>query len=157
MTDRQFAADVCRTLADAGHVALFAGGCVRDELLGLPPADYDIATSALPADVTRLFRRCVTVGAEFLVVEVLGPRDAAGEWRKVQVATFRRDGAYLNGRSPESVEPSTPPEDAGRRDFTVNGMFPEPGHRRGHRLRRRPGRFGRQGAAGHRHPGGSVP
>lgn len=74
MTQRDFATQVVRQLQEAGHQALWAGGCVRDELLGLPPKDYDIATSATPHQVRQLFRRTVAVGASFGVVEVLGPR-----------------------------------------------------------------------------------
>ena len=75
MTEREFASFVVQRLQEAGHQALWAGGCVRDELLGLVPKDYDVATSAKPDEVRRLFRRTVAVGASFGVVEVLGPRD----------------------------------------------------------------------------------
>ncbi len=126
MTERDFAINVVSTLQHAGFAALFAGGCVRDELLGLTPADHDIATSATPDDVKKLFRRCHSFGASFGVVEVLGPRDAAGEWLKVQVATFRSDGTYSDGRRPDSVTFSSPEEDAARRDFTINGLFLDP-------------------------------
>ncbi len=78
MTDRDFAIDVVRRLREAGHEALWAGGCVRDELLGLVPNDYDVATSARPEEVQRLFRRTIAVGASFGVIEVLGPRRKAG-------------------------------------------------------------------------------
>lgn len=124
-TERLFAVDVVRQLRDAGHEALFAGGCVRDELLGLAPKDYDIATSARPEQVQAAFRRTVAVGAAFGVVEVLGPRTPSGPLR-IQVATFRSDGAYLDGRRPESVVFSSAREDAARRDFTINGMFADP-------------------------------
>lgn len=126
MTEREFAADVVARLQAAGHRALWAGGCVRDELLGLTPADYDVATDATPDRVTALFRRCLLLGASFGVVEVLGPRGPDGEWLKVQVATFRSDGTYTDGRRPDSVTFSSPEEDARRRDFTVNGMFFDP-------------------------------
>jgi poly(A) polymerase len=126
MTEREFATDVVSKLQRAGFVALFAGGCVRDELLGLTPADYDIATSAKPDEVQAHFRRTHTFGASFGVVEVLGPRDDAGEWLKVQVATFRSDGTYTDGRRPDSVVFSSPEEDAARRDFTINGLFRDP-------------------------------
>ncbi|MGL6097007.1 MAG: CCA tRNA nucleotidyltransferase, partial [Fimbriiglobus sp.] len=106
--------------------ALWAGGCVRDELLGLAPADYDIATDARPEQVKSQFRRCHSFGASFGVVEVLGPRGPDGEWLKVQVATFRSDGTYSDGRRPDAVTFSSPEEDAKRRDFTVNGMFFDP-------------------------------
>lgn len=126
MTEREFATDVVKRLQQAGFVALFAGGCVRDELLGLTPADYDVATSARPEEVQELFRRTISIGASFGVIEVIGPRDEAGEWLKVQVATFRSDGAYTDGRRPDSVTFSSPEEDAARRDFTINGLFRDP-------------------------------
>ncbi len=126
MTEREFAIDVVFKLQAAGFVALFAGGCVRDELLGITPADHDIATSATPDDVKKLFRRTHSFGASFGVVEVIGPRDAGGEWLKVQVATFRSDGTYTDGRRPDAVTFSSPEEDAARRDFTLNGLFLDP-------------------------------
>ena len=126
MTEREFAADVVTRLQQGGHRALWAGGCVRDELLGLTPADYDVATDARPEHVKALFRRCHSFGASFGVVEVLGPRGPDGEWLKVQVATFRSDGAYTDGRHPDSVTFSSPEEDARRRDFTINGLFLDP-------------------------------
>lgn len=126
MTEREFANEVVSKLQRAGFTALFAGGCVRDELLGLTPADYDIATSAKPVEVQAHFRRTHTFGASFGVVEVLGPKDANGEWLKVQVATFRSDGTYTDGRRPDSVVFSSPEEDAARRDFTINGLFRDP-------------------------------
>jgi len=125
MTERDFAIDVVRRLREAGHEALWAGGCVRDELLGLTPKDYDVATSALPDEVRRLFRRTIAVGAAFGVVEVLGPRTDAGPL-KVQVATFRSDVSYSDGRHPDAVVFSSAREDALRRDFTINGMFFDP-------------------------------
>lgn len=126
MTEREFAIEVVARLQKAGHRALWAGGCVRDELLGFEPADYDIATDARPEQVKTLFRRCLFIGASFGVVEVLGPRGPDGEWLKVQVATFRSDGTYSDGRRPDAVTYSSPEEDAQRRDFTINGMFLDP-------------------------------
>jgi poly(A) polymerase len=126
MTEREFAIEVVSKLQREGFAALFAGGCVRDELLGLTPADHDVATSATPDQVKALFRRCHSFGASFGVVEVLGPKDANGEWLKVQVATFRSDGTYSDGRRPDSVTFSSPEEDAARRDFTINGLFYDP-------------------------------
>src|SRR5262245_54379263 len=120
-TPREFAVHVVRTLRQAGHEALWAGGCVRDELLGLVPKDYDVATSARPEQVQALFQRTIAIGAAFGVIEVLG----RGRLR-LEVATFRSDGAYLDGRRPESVVFSSAEEDAKRRDFTVNGMFFDP-------------------------------
>jgi poly(A) polymerase len=125
MTERQFATDVVRKLRNAGYQALWAGGCVRDELLGLLPEDYDVATDATPDQVRQLFKRTVAVGASFGVVEVLGPR-TEGDFLKVQVATFRSDVSYSDGRRPDSVVFATDREDAERRDFTINGMFFDP-------------------------------
>src|SRR5437773_1180156 len=125
MTERDFAIQVVQRLRDAGYQALWAGGCVRDELLGLVPKDYDVATDARPEQVRRLFRRTVAVGMSFGVVEVLGPRDNP-EPLRVQVATFRTDGHYTDGRRPDEVTFSSAREDALRRDFTINGMFFDP-------------------------------
>jgi poly(A) polymerase len=125
MTEREFAVDVVRRLRDGGHEALWAGGCVRDELLGLQPKDYDVATDARPEEVRRLFKRTVAVGATFGVIEVLGPFTKDGVL-KIQVATFRSDVSYSDGRRPDAVVFSSAREDALRRDFTVNGMFYDP-------------------------------
>ena len=119
---RVYAETVVQMLRDHGHEALFAGGCVRDLLLHREPADYDVATSAAPEAVMALFRRTIPVGASFGVVRVLGPK-GVGE---VEVATFRSDGAYLDGRRPESVTFGNARDDAQRRDFTINGMFLDP-------------------------------
>src|SRR5689334_648411 len=121
MTERDFAISVVRRLREAGYEALWAGGCVRDELLGLTPKDYDVATSARPDDVCQLFRRTVGVGKSFGVVEVLGLAPL-----QVQVATFRSDISYSDGRHPDAVVFSSAREDALRRDFTINGMFFDP-------------------------------
>jgi poly(A) polymerase len=118
---RRFSVEVVRRLRKAGHVAYWAGGCVRDVLLQRVPKDFDVATSARPEQVQGLFRRSVAVGAAFGVVRVLGPRGTA-----VEVATFRSDGRYTDGRHPDSVRFATPQEDAQRRDFTINGMFYDP-------------------------------
>lgn len=126
MSDREFAIDVVRRLRQSGYEAYWAGGCVRDELLGATPADYDVATSARPEEVVRTFARTVEVGAAFGVVEVIGPRRLDGTFPKVQVATFRSDNEYVDGRRPVSVTYSTAKEDAERRDFTINGMFFDP-------------------------------
>jgi poly(A) polymerase len=125
MTEREFATEVVRRLHDAGYQALWAGGCVRDELLGRAPGDYDVATDARPEQVRKVFRRTVSVGASFGVVEVLGPRER-GRVLKIQVATFRSDGVYSDGRHPDTVVFSSAREDALRRDFTINGMFFDP-------------------------------
>jgi poly(A) polymerase len=120
-TDRQErAASVVRRLRDAGHTAYFAGGCVRDRLLGRTPADYDVATSAPPELVRALFPRTVPVGVQFGVVLVL-----LGDER-VEVATFRADDAYVDGRRPVAVHFGTAEEDAQRRDFTINALYWDP-------------------------------
>lgn len=119
----QFATAVVKRLRDANYVAYFAGGCVRDKLLSVEPKDYDVATSARPEDVRELFgrRRTIAVGQSFGVITVLGPKP-----HQIEVATFRSDGAYTDGRRPDSVTYSSPEEDAFRRDFTINGMFYDP-------------------------------
>ncbi|HEY2253950.1 MAG TPA: CCA tRNA nucleotidyltransferase [Planctomycetaceae bacterium] len=123
---RQFAVEVVRTLAQAGFTALWAGGCVRDFLLGRPPDDYDVATNARPDQVQAVFgpRRTRAIGASFGVILVHAPRHTGGG--DVEVATFRTEGPYLDGRHPEHVSFATPEEDAHRRDFTINGMFYDP-------------------------------
>jgi len=120
------AAWVALALAEAGFEAYFAGGCVRDLLLGRVPDDYDVATSATPEQVmgvfTELGRKTLTVGAHFGVVLVC--EEASGQDSAVEVATFRHDGAYSDGRRPDAVRFSTDArEDVVRRDFTINGML----------------------------------
>jgi len=121
----RFAEDVVRRLLNAGFTALWAGGCVRDLLLQRRPRDYDVATDARPEQVRKVFgyRRTIAVGESFGVISVLGSPKSVGQ---VEVATFRNDGRYLDGRHPQSVEFSSPEEDAQRRDFTINGMFYHP-------------------------------
>ena len=113
-----------RTLVErlrvAGHIAYFAGGCVRDLVRGQTPKDVDIATDARPEEVQKIFQRTYAVGAHFGVIVVL-----ENDWQ-FEVATFRADGAYLDGRHPVAVNFSSPEEDARRRDFTINGMFFDP-------------------------------
>jgi poly(A) polymerase len=119
------AAGAVRELRRAGHEAYFAGGCVRDMLLGLAPREFDIATSARPEEVMKIFPRSLAVGKAFGVVLVR--RGGA----RFEVATFRRDMAYRDGRRPEAVAYArSAREDARRRDFTVNGMFYDPLRRR---------------------------
>jgi len=120
MTNRQAAIKVIKSLQRSGFQALLAGGCVRDMLLGRRAKDHDVATDAQPRDVIRLFKRTLKVGAKFGVVIVLM------EGQQVEVATFRTETGYTDGRHPGSVEFSTAAEDAGRRDFTINGMFYNP-------------------------------
>src|SRR5262245_40479940 len=121
MTEREFAISVVRRLHEAGYEALWAGGCVRDELLGREPKDYDVATNARPDEVQKLFRRSIAVGASFGVIEVLGPKPLTAE-----VATFRSDVSYTDGRHPDAVVFADARADALRRDFTINGMFFDP-------------------------------
>lgn len=115
-----FAVSIVRRLREAGFVALYAGGSVRDMLLGHDPQDYDIASDARPEQVQKLFPHTYAVGAHFGVVVVHeGGHD-------FQVATFRSDLQYVDGRRPEGVTFSTPKMDAERRDFTINGLFYDP-------------------------------
>ena len=125
---RTLSLDICRRLRDAGHEALWAGGCVRDTLLGIDPADYDVATSATPDQVRELFgqRRTLAVGAAFGVIVVLGRRGDDDLVPQVEVATFRRDGHYPDGRRPEAVTFCDAEQDALRRDFTINALFLDP-------------------------------
>lgn len=122
---REFALEVVRRLRSAGFIALWAGGCVRDLLMESEPHDYDVATSATPQEVRQLFgfRRTLMVGAAFGVVIVKGSTRLQ---EQVEVATFRTDATYTDGRRPDSVSFSTPEKDAERRDFTINGMFFDP-------------------------------
>jgi tRNA nucleotidyltransferase/poly(A) polymerase len=111
-------------LRKAGFEAFWAGGCVRDQLMGRQPEDYDVATNAVPEQIRQIFgrRRTLAIGAAFGVMTVLGPKRAG----QVEVATFRRDAQYSDGRHPDSVTFSTAEADARRRDFTINGMFFDP-------------------------------
>lgn len=118
---RDAALSIVRRLREAGHVALFAGGCVRDELLGRTPDDYDVVTTATPEVIGESFRgRTSHVGAHFGVV-IVRERGVM-----VEVATFRTDGSYTDRRRPDAVVFSTPEQDARRRDFTVNALFLDP-------------------------------
>lgn len=117
---RKNAEKIIKILHDAGHEAYFAGGCVRDMEMGVEPQDYDIATSALPDKVIKLFPKTLEVGAKFGVVVVIL------EGHQFEVATFRTDSSYSDGRRPDSVIFSTPEEDVKRRDFTINGLLYDP-------------------------------
>ncbi len=120
--------EVIKRLDRAGHVAYLVGGTVRDGLLGIPTADHDIATSALPDEVEELFENTISVGKEFGVVRVqISDR---GNPEIIEVATFREDLRYRDHRHPEGVRFSTPEADATRRDFTINGLFYDPKTRR---------------------------
>jgi poly(A) polymerase len=142
---RQFATTIVQILRERGHQAFFAGGCVRDLLLKRPPADYDVATDATPQQVMRIFPETYAVGAQFGVVLVPIPREkpsddgpchapdntliasAASKAHAIEVATFRTDVSYSDGRHPDEVRFSTSPrEDVERRDFTINGMLLDP-------------------------------
>ena len=134
---RKAALAALKTLRRHGHQALWAGGCVRDLLLGREPADYDVATSATPDEVMRLFPETYAVGAHFGVVlvplrvlgETASPKaeGAPSKLGHIEVATFRSDGAYLDGRHPDAVRyTDSPRHDVERRDFTINGLLLDP-------------------------------
>jgi poly(A) polymerase len=114
------AREIAARLRESGHIAYFAGGCVRDMVRGLTPKDYDVVTDARPEVVQTLFPRTFAVGAHFGVIIVLEKSF------QFEVATFRSDDAYIDGRHPSAVHFSSPEEDAQRRDFTINGMFYDP-------------------------------
>lgn len=118
--NRQDALEIVKRLQRNGYIAYWVGGCVRDMLRGVEPEDYDVVTDATPEDVKMIFPRTVAVGESFGVVLVVMHRTP------YEVATFRRDDTYSDGRRPDKIYYSTPEEDAQRRDFTVNGMFYDP-------------------------------
>lgn len=120
------AIQVVKTLQKAGFEACFAGGCVRDRLLKRPAKDFDVATNALPDQVEKLFPRTVSVGKSFGVIRVLH------DGHDIEVATFRTDGKYLDGRHPTQVQFTSAEIDAQRRDFTINGLFYDPLSRKTH-------------------------
>ncbi len=120
MTNKKAAITILRKLRRNGFEALLAGGCVRDMLLGKRAKDHDVATNAKPKEVTELFKRTLNVGAKFGVIIVLI------ENQQVEVATFRTETDYVDGRHPGLVKFTTAAEDASRRDFTINGMFYDP-------------------------------
>ena len=116
----ELAVRIVKTLKEVGFVSYFAGGCVRDLIMKKPPKDYDIATTATPEDIEKIFPKCVPVGKQFgVMIVVLGDIH-------FEVATFRSEGPYRDGRHPDDVSFTTPEEDARRRDFTVNGLFYDP-------------------------------
>ena len=119
-SNKAAAVEIIGKLQEEGHIAYLAGGCVRDMLRGEIPKDYDIATSALPEQITTIFSKTREVGVHFGVVIVIKDNQA------FDVATFRNDGSYKDGRHPEEVTFSTPEEDTARRDFTINGIFFDP-------------------------------
>ena len=120
MTNHDAAIRIIKRLRAHDFDALLAGGCVRDMLLGVRAKDYDVATNAEPADVVSLFPRTLQVGAKFGVIVVLM------NGQQVEVATFRCDGDYHDGRRPSAIQFASVEEDAARRDFTINGMFYDP-------------------------------
>jgi poly(A) polymerase len=126
MTPRGLAEQICATLRRHGHQAYFVGGCVRDLELGREPADYDVCTDARPGRVQELFPRSLAVGAKFGVILVV-EESAQENGAQVEVATFRSDIGYSDGRHPDHVVYSdTPREDVKRRDFTINGLLMDP-------------------------------
>jgi poly(A) polymerase len=121
---KEYAARMIRTLRNAGHQAYLVGGCVRDLLLGREPADYDVTTDATPDEVMRIFPETYAVGAQFGVV-LVPVRDAADS--TVEIATFRSDIGYSNGRHPDQVRfTNSARKDVERRDFTINGLLLDP-------------------------------
>lgn len=131
MNTRQQAVNIVEILRQQGHQAYFVGGCVRDLLLGFEPADYDVATSATPDEVMRIFPESYDVGAKFGVLLVPVPvaesLSAADSASDVEVATFRSDMGYSDGRHPDQVRfTKNPVEDVQRRDFTINGLLLDP-------------------------------
>src|ERR1700675_4156639 len=153
LSGKQFAISVVRTLRERGHQAFLCGGCVRDILLGRAPADYDVTTDATPDEVMRIFPETYAVGAQFGVVLVPvpggdvsdGDPGSTGDGRGgaegsqltmtglaskagvIEVATFRSDVGYSDGRHPDEVRFSKDPrEDVARRDFTINGLLMDP-------------------------------
>ena len=139
---KDFAISIVRTLREHGHQAYLVGGCVRDILLGREPADYDVATDTAPDEVMRIFPQSYAVGVQFGVVlvplgsevsevepssEELNPRGPGGHMGTVEVATFRSDVGYSDGRHPDQVRfGKNPQEDVERRDFTINGLLLDP-------------------------------
>ena len=117
---RDDAVNIIRQLQHAGHVAYLAGGCVRDELLGLTPSDFDVATDAVPDRIRILFQYARPVGEHFGVILVR----ARKHW--IEVATFRTEHSYSDNRRPDRVEFTTADNDAARRDFTINALFKDP-------------------------------
>src|SRR5271169_5807291 len=121
---KDFAISVVRDLRQRGYQAYLVGGCVRDLLLGREPEDYDVSTSATPPEVMSLFAQTYDVGAHFGVVLVPDSQDSSTQ---VEVATFRSDLSYSDGRHPDEVRfTKDPREDVQRRDFTINGMMLDP-------------------------------
>src|ERR1700674_4260730 len=123
---RETATAIVKRLQDAGFAAFWVGGCVRDFLLGREPGDYDIVTSALPEQIEKRFPHTIPVGRKFGVIVVVEAR------HQFQVATFRAEADYRDGRHPERVVFGDAVRDAQRRDFTVNGLFFDPARKELH-------------------------
>src|SRR5262249_16342154 len=122
VSSEQLAREICRQLRAGGHQAYLVGGCVRDLLLKREPKDFDVATSAPPADLLQMFPASEPVGAHFGVILVKGEAGV-----HVEVATFRSDHSYSDGRRPDAVSFETDPrQDALRRDFTINALLLDP-------------------------------
>ncbi len=122
MTSEDLALEIIRTLHDRGHKALLVGGCVRDRLLGILPKDFDVSTDATPLQIASYFPGSQMVGVQFGVILVMRPGGV-----QVEVATFRREGTYSDGRRPDQVEfVADPALDAARRDFTINALMEDP-------------------------------
>jgi poly(A) polymerase len=120
MDSRQIATSIVKKLQEAGYIAYFAGGWVRDFILQKPSDDIDIATSASVEEVQRLFPKTIPVGVAFGIVIVVQ------DGHQFEIASFRKDRGYVDGRRPVGIDPASPQEDAQRRDFTINGMFYDP-------------------------------
>ncbi len=120
MDSRQIATSIVKKLQDAGYIAYFAGGWVRDFILQKPSDDIDIASSASVEEVQKLFPKTIPVGVAFGIVIVVQ------DGHQFEIASFRKDRGYVDGRRPIGIDPATPEEDAQRRDFTINGMFYDP-------------------------------
>src|SRR6516162_162769 len=120
MSLAQAAVEIVRRIQDSGFTGFWVGGCVRDLLLSRPPGDYDVATSALPDQIEKLFKHTIPVGRKFGIIVVI----EGGH--QFQVATFRAEADYRDGRHPEQVTFGDAFADAHRRDFTINGLFYDP-------------------------------
>ncbi|TLD40105.1 MAG: tRNA nucleotidyltransferase [Candidatus Jettenia ecosi] len=120
MTIKQHAVQIVQTLQEHGYKAFLAGGCVRDMIMGKESFDYDIATDAMPHDVIRIFQKTIPVGIQFGVIIVVK------EGHNFEVATFRTEDSYSDGRHPDRISFSTPENDVKRRDFTMNGLLYDP-------------------------------
>ena len=121
---REFAVKTVRKLREANFISYWAGGCVRDHHLQVRPKDFDVATNALPDEIQELFgkKRTLAIGASFGVITLIGSKEQGN----IEIATFREDESYTDGRRPDKISFSTPEADAHRRDFTINGMFLDP-------------------------------